>query len=146
MKALTLRDVSTTAMVAGNEKRFHTIIHDGMVKEWVGFGWITERTATADDLRSLPSVMRQLLWRETFPYSASIDASLALVGRCGFPLGQGKWNYTMAAAYGSFSIIPNDPNSTGIHDKRCGHAHGAPTIPLAILIALLSALEASNAQ
>jgi hypothetical protein len=57
MKALTLRDVSTTAMVAGNEKRFHTIIHDGMVKEWVGFGWITERTATADDLRSLPSVM-----------------------------------------------------------------------------------------
>jgi hypothetical protein len=89
---------------------------------------------------------RQLLWRETFPYSASIDASLALVGRCGFPLGQGKWNYTMAAAYGSFSIIPNDPNSTGIHDKRCGHAHGAPTIPLAILIALLSAIEASNAQ
>ena len=79
-------------------------------------------------------------------FTASIDASLALVERCGFPLGQGKWNYTMAAAYGSFSIIPNDPNSTGIHDKRCGHAHGAPTIPLAILIALLSAIEASNAQ
>jgi hypothetical protein len=78
-------------------------------------------------------------------YTASVDAALALVERCGFPLGEGKWNYTMAAAYGSFSIMPNDPQSTGIHDKRGGHARGAPTIPLSIIVALLSAIIARQA-
>lgn len=73
---------------------------------------------------------------------SSVDAALSLVDRCGFPLRQ--WNYTMAAAYGSFSIIPNDGESTGIHDKRCGHAHGAATIPIAILSALLAALIAKE--
>lgn len=81
---------------------------------------------------------------EAEKFTASIDAALALCERCGFPLGQGKWNYTMAAAYGSFSIIPNDPHSTGIHDKRCGHAHSAPTIPVAILLALFRALQARS--
>ena len=78
-------------------------------------------------------------------YTASVDAALALVERCGFPLGERKWNYTMAAAYGSFSIMPNDPQSAGIHDKRGGHARGAPTIPLSIISALLSAIIARQA-
>jgi hypothetical protein len=73
-------------------------------------------------------------------YTRSIDAGIAACQKF-FPLGSG-WNYTMAAAYGSFSIIPNDPESTGIHDPRCGHGYATVTwIPLAIVEALLLALE-----
>lgn len=82
--------------------------------------------------------------RATCPaYTASIDSAIALVQKH-FPLGSG-WNYTMAAAYGRFSIIPNDGKSTGIHDKRCGHGNGS-TIPLSILSALLKALQARAGQ
>lgn len=72
-------------------------------------------------------------------YTRSIDAAIWACQKL-FPLGSG-WNYTMAAAYGSFSIIPNDPESTGIHDPRCGHGYGLTTsIPIAVCIALLDAL------
>lgn len=44
-KTVSLKEVSTLSMVAGNEKRFTKIVHSGTVKEWVGFGWVSERAA-----------------------------------------------------------------------------------------------------
>lgn len=52
------REVSLIGMTTGGEKRIRRVIHDGELKEWVGFGWISLRTATADDLRRYPRVKR----------------------------------------------------------------------------------------
>jgi hypothetical protein len=77
---------------------------------------------------------RQLLWRETFPYSASIDASLALVGRL----------LPGANCVG----FDKDPRDVTAYVSRNHVAEGhyfvegvAATPPLAILAALLSALN-----
>ncbi len=78
-------------------------------------------------------------------FTDSTDAMLALIGVY-FPLRLGAWNYTMAAAHGSFSIIPNDPGSYGVNDPRCGHAHGAPSIPIAMAMAFVSALLRSDKE
>jgi hypothetical protein len=49
-------ELTTLRMVAGNEKKYDTIIVDGEVKTWVGIGWITEREATEEDYELLPFV------------------------------------------------------------------------------------------
>lgn len=51
---ISLRAVGNLAMVAGNEKKHPLIIHEGQVKQWVGFGWVTERKATAADFKRYP--------------------------------------------------------------------------------------------
>ena len=38
---VSFRTVSNVAMVAGGEDLVRRVIHDGVVKEWVGIGWIT---------------------------------------------------------------------------------------------------------
>lgn len=48
--------LSTVRMAAGNEKRHPIVIDDRTVKEWVGFGWIDLRRATAADFTKYPCV------------------------------------------------------------------------------------------
>ena len=36
-------------MVNGNEKKYKIVIDNGIVKEWVGIGWIEIRKATKAD-------------------------------------------------------------------------------------------------
>ena len=40
MKIIKRSEVSNTKMIAGNEKKYTKVIDDGVVKEWVGIGWI----------------------------------------------------------------------------------------------------------
>lgn len=54
MKTITIDQVSTARMVAGNENKFSTIVHDGKVKQWVGIGWIDLRPATDQDRERFP--------------------------------------------------------------------------------------------
>ena len=49
-------ELSNLRMVAGNEKKYSTVVIDGLVKTWVGIGWITEREATAEDMKTYPVV------------------------------------------------------------------------------------------
>jgi hypothetical protein len=51
-------DLSTIKMVAGNEKKYTRVIDDGVVKSWVGIGWVEEREATTEDLAQYPTVTR----------------------------------------------------------------------------------------
>lgn len=44
-------------MVMGGEKTHPIVIDDGMVKEWVGIGWIELRYANKSDLNTLPTVI-----------------------------------------------------------------------------------------
>jgi hypothetical protein len=50
------KDVTNRAMVAGNEKHISIIIESGIVKEWVGIGWIDLRPATKTDRKTFPEV------------------------------------------------------------------------------------------
>ena len=50
--------LSTLSMVAGEEKKTLRVIDEDEVKEWVGFGWITLRTATSEDRKTIPAVQR----------------------------------------------------------------------------------------
>ena len=49
-------ELSNIRMVAGNEKKYKKVILDGMVKEWIGIGWIDLRKATAKDKKKFPTV------------------------------------------------------------------------------------------
>jgi len=49
-------DVSTQKMVAGNEKKYPTVIYHEGVRDWIGFGWIALRIATKSDYESFPVV------------------------------------------------------------------------------------------
>jgi hypothetical protein len=85
---------------------------------------------------------RQLLWRETFPYSASIDASLALVERLlpGWTIAsmsqQDDKTWFCELREGFLTSYNRVAMSETGYDK------GRPTtLPLAILQALLAALN-----
>jgi len=43
------KKLSNIAMVNGNEKKYKIVIDNGIVKEWVGIGWIKIRKATKAD-------------------------------------------------------------------------------------------------
>lgn len=49
--------LSKLRMVAGNETKFSRVIHEGVVKEWVGIGWIKLEKATEFELQNLPIVI-----------------------------------------------------------------------------------------
>ena len=55
-KPIAAREVSTIAMVNGNENRIREIIHDKAVKQWVGIGWITVRHAELCDYLTIPEI------------------------------------------------------------------------------------------
>lgn len=42
-------------MVNGGEKSHPKIVHNGDLKEWVGFGWIVIRKATDGDIKRYPT-------------------------------------------------------------------------------------------
>lgn len=50
-------ELSNLRMVAGNEAQYSTVIVDGQVKNWVGFGWITLRDATDEDRATMPEAV-----------------------------------------------------------------------------------------
>jgi len=55
-KTVRARDCSTIAMVAGNEKKFSKIVHENQVKQWVGFGWVSEGPPQSPRDDKLPRV------------------------------------------------------------------------------------------
>lgn len=57
-KTVTLRDVSTIAMVNRNELKITHVIDEGILKQWVGIGWIDLRKATKKDRAVYPIVVR----------------------------------------------------------------------------------------
>lgn len=52
--------LSNSAMIAGNEleEEATKVIDRGIVKQWVGIGWVNERVATDEDYKELPEVTR----------------------------------------------------------------------------------------
>lgn len=57
MKTIRAEDLSNFAMVAGKEKRIRKVIQDGILKEWVGIGWIVLRRATPSDVKRYARVV-----------------------------------------------------------------------------------------
>jgi hypothetical protein len=49
-------ECSTVKMVAGNERKFTAVVHNGYVKHWVGFTWLCDRTAVRSDYKKFPVV------------------------------------------------------------------------------------------
>jgi hypothetical protein len=52
------RELSKSAMVAGNESKYKRVIDGDRVKFWVGIGWIDEGTASNYDRLLYPEVIR----------------------------------------------------------------------------------------
>lgn len=57
-KTVNVSKLTNRAMIAGGEKSITKVIDEGMLKEWVGIGWITARTATKTDRAKYPEVQR----------------------------------------------------------------------------------------
>lgn len=49
-------ELSNLRMVAGNENKYDKVIIDGVVKQWVGIGWVDEGKPTPKQLKTLPIV------------------------------------------------------------------------------------------
>lgn len=58
MKTVHIDDVSNIRMVAGGEKRHPIVILDGILKEWVGIGWIGNLPPTDEERAKYPIVVR----------------------------------------------------------------------------------------
>jgi len=56
MKTIKRSEVSNLRMVAGNEKKHTHVIEDGMLKQWVGIGWVELRPATDEDRNTYPTL------------------------------------------------------------------------------------------
>jgi hypothetical protein len=50
-------NLSSLKMVSGGEKKHPVVIHNGYVKTWVGFGWVTGRKATKKDTETIPTAV-----------------------------------------------------------------------------------------
>ena len=46
-------------MIAGNEKKYSRVIINGVIKNWVGFGWVDEGKATAEDFKKYPTTAKE---------------------------------------------------------------------------------------
>lgn len=58
-KTVDVSELSIIKMVAGNEKKHPVVIDNGIVKHWVGIGWVDSRKATAKDSCMYPTVTRK---------------------------------------------------------------------------------------
>lgn len=58
-KVINISEVSKIAMVDRNENWLKTIIHNGVVKDWVGIGWIDSRPATKQDYAKITIVVEK---------------------------------------------------------------------------------------
>ncbi len=56
-KTVTRKKCTYIAMVNGNEKNHPRIIMGGIVKNWVGFGWVDEGKATAKHKKMYPTLV-----------------------------------------------------------------------------------------
>jgi hypothetical protein len=56
MKTVARSRLSTPAMIAGGELKYTKVIMDGVLKEWVGIGWIDLGKPTAEDYKQYPTV------------------------------------------------------------------------------------------
>ena len=52
------KELSIANMVDANEYKYSRVIDNGVVKNWVGIGWIEEGKATEDDRTKYPTVSR----------------------------------------------------------------------------------------
>jgi hypothetical protein len=57
MKTIPFKEVINIAMVSRNEGKIKNVIHEGILKEWVGIGWIDLRKATKADKDKYPTVV-----------------------------------------------------------------------------------------
>lgn len=57
MKTVNISELSRVKMTAGNEKKYPIVIHKGVIKEWVGIGWIRLREAEKEDFENYPVVI-----------------------------------------------------------------------------------------
>jgi recombination DNA repair RAD52 pathway protein len=58
VKPIKAKEVGNIAMIAGNEKIYRIIIDDGVVRQWIGFGWIELHKAMPEDYEKYPEVER----------------------------------------------------------------------------------------
>lgn len=56
MKTVKRADLAPIKMTTGGEKRHPRVILDGVLYNWVGFGWIDEQKATKSDREKYPTV------------------------------------------------------------------------------------------
>ena len=56
MEIVKMSELSVIRMVAGNEKKYSRVIQNGIVKNWVGFGWVDEGEANGGDYTRYPLV------------------------------------------------------------------------------------------
>jgi hypothetical protein len=59
MSAKTVKrsELSNLRMTAGNEKKYSMVILEGILKEWVGIGWVGEDKATDEDRKKYPTAI-----------------------------------------------------------------------------------------
>lgn len=57
MKTVKRSELTHRKMVAGNEKKYTTVIIEGIVKDWVGIGWVGEDKATDEDRAKFPEMV-----------------------------------------------------------------------------------------
>ena len=58
METVKATELSKFRMVAGNEKIYRFVIDEGIVKDWVGIGWVDIGPATEKDYEKYPTVVR----------------------------------------------------------------------------------------
>ena len=58
MTTVAARELNSVAMAQGNEHKYSIVIDEGVVKEWVGIGWIELRKARPEDTEKYPTVER----------------------------------------------------------------------------------------
>ena len=59
MKIVQAAELSKFKMAGGNEKKYKAVIDKGILKEWVGIGWVDVREATEEDYEKFPVVLRK---------------------------------------------------------------------------------------
>lgn len=59
MTQIPAKELTNMAMVNGNESLYKVVIDTGIIKEWVGIGWIELRKANPADYKKIPEVSRE---------------------------------------------------------------------------------------
>lgn len=54
LEFINITDLRTISMVTKNEKNYQTVIHAGIIKDWVGIGWIELGKPTKEDFKKYP--------------------------------------------------------------------------------------------
>lgn len=57
MKTVKRSELGRLRMTAGNERKYNKVIVDGIVREWVGIGWLVLDKATEEDRQNYPTMI-----------------------------------------------------------------------------------------